>query len=168
MWQIRGCMVDEASVPTAESGSRASWEGLSKQHWRSWLLPSQPPSRYWCWLPVYCPHVGHRSLWEGLGSMHPGEAQPAHWPRESHTSLLNKQLSQCSIYTGLSWHSYWHRRGCILKHQFPSVLLFDLTFTRDLQWARHGKSTFTGTALRWFHVAMSYEIRNYGQKKGCN
>lgn len=31
MCKMRGCKVDEASVPTAESGSRASWDRLNKQ-----------------------------------------------------------------------------------------------------------------------------------------
>lgn len=31
MCKIKGCEVDDAGVPTAESGSRASWDRLSEQ-----------------------------------------------------------------------------------------------------------------------------------------
>lgn len=82
--------MDDASTATAETWKPGPWDGLSKQAWRLCLLPAQPPSRT---RPDsgYCPCLAFRA-----SSGSPG------WPRESHRSLLNKQLSLCSIYTGLS------------------------------------------------------------------
>lgn len=63
MCKMRGYKVDEASVPTAESGSQASWDRLSK---RSRMLPARPPSEHMKVTACSLPPPQHR-LPEGSG-----------------------------------------------------------------------------------------------------
>lgn len=68
---------------------------------RSGLLPTQPFTEITTVL-FTAPSPAPAPCGQGLRSIHPGEAQPAGWPRESRASLLSQQLSQRSISTGLA------------------------------------------------------------------
>lgn len=70
MSRIRGCKVDEATVPTAASGSRASWEGPEERA-AAYTAFHRNHDRL-----VYCPQPGTRSLRAGA-ALHPSWGGPA-------------------------------------------------------------------------------------------